>query len=902
MTDPVSHLTAALADRYRIERELGQGGMATVYLAHDLRHDRKVALKVLRPELAAVIGAERFLAEIKTTANLQHPHILPLFDSGRTGQDERWREDFVFYVMPFVEGESLRDRLSREHQLPVDEAVRITREVADALDYAHRHGVVHRDIKPENILLHDGRVQVADFGIALAMSRSEGATRLTETGMSLGTPHYMAPEQAMGEREITPKVDVYALGCVLYEMLAGEPPFAGPTAQAVIARVMTEEPRSLTMQRRTIPPHVEAAVLAALAKLPADRFASAAAFAEALGKSDFTLAATRAVPAAAPTTGSRRALALRVLPWGLLAAAIGVATVGWLRRTAPVVTRQRIVLWTHPVPAGFLHSGLAISPDGATTVFVDTAGGTSQLWAKERDEIEPKALTGTGGASGPAFSPDGEWIAFAADGKLKKVPRLGGSSIALADSIAQDNPGIAWLDDGTITFLNPTYALLAVAQDGGPTRVLVSTDSLQWGVTSVSPLPGGRGILIASCTPGCLQLTLRAVDLHTGEQHTLGDGIVKGWYAPDGNVVFVRQDGGVFIAPFDLQKLTFRKAPVPVFQGVRTALGLADMALSPSGTLVYARGASTSSGSPARAMWVARDGTASPIDPTWPSFAPASYPGVALSPDGRRLAVGIQGGATADIWIKQLENGPLTRLTFAGNNNVPEWTADGRTVMYIAGLGGNGSGGDIHSRRADGTGAEETLLDVQRSLVEVVRTPDTATLIVRLTLPPSRDIMLWHHGDTAVTPLLAEPYQEIEPALSPDGRWLAYNSDESGRTEIYVRPFPNVTAGRWQVSRNGGTEPLWSHSGRELFFRDAQGGLVAVSVNPGTSFDAGAQRTLFNASDYLISQGHRMYDITPDDRRFVFLRPVDESQSAAGPVDLVQVDNWLAELGAQRRQ
>ena len=249
--------------------------MATVYLAHDLRHDRRVALKVLRPELAAVIGAERFLAEIKLTANLQHPHILPLFDSGEA-------DGCLFYVMPFVEGESLRDRLNREKQLPVAEAVRIATEVASALDYAHRHGVIHRDIKPENILLHDGQALVADFGIALAASKA-GGSRMTETGMSLGTPHYMSPEQAMGEREITARSDVYALGAMLYEMLTGDPPFTGSTAQAIVARVLTEAPRPILPQRHTIPPHVEAAVLTALEKLPADRFATAAEFAEALG-------------------------------------------------------------------------------------------------------------------------------------------------------------------------------------------------------------------------------------------------------------------------------------------------------------------------------------------------------------------------------------------------------------------------------------------------------------------------------------------------------------------------------------------------------------------------------------------------------------------------------------------
>ncbi|MEP6509929.1 MAG: serine/threonine-protein kinase, partial [Gemmatimonadales bacterium] len=243
-------LSAAIGERYSLERELGAGGMATVYLAHDIKHDRHVAVKVLRPELAAVIGADRFLAEIKTTANLQHPHILPLHDSGSV-------DGILFYVMPYIEGESLRDRLNREHQLPVNEAVRLATEVAGALDYAHRHGTVHRDIKPENILLHDGRALVADFGIALAVSTAN--SRMTETGMSLGTPHYMSPEQAMGDRDISPRSDVYALGCVTYEMLVGEPPFTGPTAQAIVARVMTEEPRGLTTQRKSIPPHVEAA-------------------------------------------------------------------------------------------------------------------------------------------------------------------------------------------------------------------------------------------------------------------------------------------------------------------------------------------------------------------------------------------------------------------------------------------------------------------------------------------------------------------------------------------------------------------------------------------------------------------------------------------------------------------
>src|SRR5690242_12378309 len=327
MTEAGPHLTTALADRYRIQRELGQGGMATVYLAQDLKHDRPVAIKVLRPELAAVIGAGRFLREIKTIATLQHPHILGLIDSGEVNGT-------AYFVMPFVEGESLRDRLRREKQLPIADAVRVATEVASALDYAHRHGVIHRDIKPENVMLHDGSALVADFGIALAISSAGGSSRMTETGMSLGTPHYMSPEQAMGDREITPRSDVYALGAMTYEMLIGDPPFLGSTAQAIVAKVMTEKPAPLKRQRERIPDAVEDAVLTALEKLPADRFATAAEFAAGL-RGDAPVVRRRAGPSAAtrPVQTRRR----RVV---LVAAALSCLVLGFLAGSA-LVARER---------------------------------------------------------------------------------------------------------------------------------------------------------------------------------------------------------------------------------------------------------------------------------------------------------------------------------------------------------------------------------------------------------------------------------------------------------------------------------------------------------------------------------------------------------------------------------
>ncbi len=326
MPDLTGRLTTALADRYRIEQELGHGGMATVHLAEDLKHKRKVAVKVLRPELAAVLGAERFVHEITTTASLQHPHILPLFDSGEA-------DGFLYYVMPFIEGETLREKLDREKQLSIDEAVRITTEVADALDYAHRNDVIHRDIKPENILLHDGRPMVADFGIALAVSAAAGG-RMTETGLSLGTPHYMSPEQATAEKDLTNRSDIYSLGAVLYEMLTGSPPHTGSSAQQIIMKIVTEEVQPVTELRRSVPPNVAAAVAKALEKLAADRFAAAAKFREALTNVAFTLPGTTGLAAAGQAIGT--GAWWKRYAWPAAAAALaGLALLGWLRPEPP---------------------------------------------------------------------------------------------------------------------------------------------------------------------------------------------------------------------------------------------------------------------------------------------------------------------------------------------------------------------------------------------------------------------------------------------------------------------------------------------------------------------------------------------------------------------------------------
>ncbi|MCG6987232.1 MAG: protein kinase [Gemmatimonadetes bacterium] len=386
MTD-TDRLAAALADRYRIERELGEGGMATVYLAEDLKHQRQVAIKVLKPELAAVVGAERFLAEIRTTANLQHPGILPLHDSGEV-------DSFLYYVMPYVEGESLRDRLDREHQLPVDEAVRIAGDVAEALDYAHGRGVIHRDVKPANILLVAGRPVISDFGIALAVGAAGGG-RLTETGLSLGTPHYMSPEQATGEQHVGPATDMYALGCVLYEMLVGDPPHTGSTAQAVLGKIITEPPASITQQRKSVPPNVEAAVSRALEKLPADRFRSAKAFAEALANPAFTTGGAAAGAAGGRAVESRGLGVWIRSPWSWAAVAVVVLLAAGLvveRTTAhrPDITYTEKTFRTQAIFSA------RFAPDGKTLVFSGTPvgeGGTDvRLFVIRPDYPEAQVL------------------------------------------------------------------------------------------------------------------------------------------------------------------------------------------------------------------------------------------------------------------------------------------------------------------------------------------------------------------------------------------------------------------------------------------------------------------------------------------------------------------------------
>ena len=884
MTDVTGRLTAALSDRYRIERELGAGGMATVYLAEDLRHERKVAIKVLRPELSAIIGAERFVREIKTIAALQHPHILGLIDSGEV-------DGTAYYVMPYVEGESLRDRLNREKQLPVADALRIATEVASALDYAHRHGVIHRDIKPENVLLHDGQALVADFGIALAVSTAGGGTRMTETGMSLGTPMYMSPEQAMGEREITARSDVYALGAMTYEMLVGDPPFTGSTAQAIVAKVVTESPRPMAPQRHTVPPHVDAAVLTALEKLPADRFGSAAEFADALNRPDFV---GRGGPAgvAAERAGSGTRL------WQLATAAAvvglgGLAAWGWLsaRRAERRPTTWQYVALGDSVEMSLAAPSLALSPDGSTLVF-KADDPTGRLWRKERGQLDPTPIAGTDHANDPIFSPDGQWIAFVADGRLKKLPLAGGAPITLADTVAGGFGGAAWMDDGTIIYVTAGLNELRriSATGGASTLALHDTTLVAGGIGSPIPLPGSRGLLFQYCSSGCATAGIHVLDLRTGKQRLLLNDIVEAWYLTNGQLLYIRRDGAGLVAPFSLKTLQLTGEGVPVLSDVTSWLngGFSALTWSPTGTLVYVRGAA---GEDLTVVRVDRTGAFTAIDSGWVTGSNS----IAISPDGKRLAVGTAAVGGLDIWVKQLDHGPYTRLTFGNSDRRPAWSPDGREIAFIR---DSANTSDVYEHPVDGSGPDRFLARLDRQVQEVTWSPDGAWLLLRTDngVAGAGDIVgVRPSGDTTPVTLVGSPFTEIGPAVSPDGRWLAYDSDESGIPEVYVRPFPNTNGGRWQVSNGGGEEALWSPDGRELYYL-SNGRFMAAQVAPGSSFSVLGTTPLFELGIFTNQGYHQSYAVAPDGQHFYFQIPRRAVTAGTKISGLVWVDNWFQEL------
>jgi serine/threonine-protein kinase len=874
MTDPLARLNAALSGRYAIERELGEGGMATVFLARDLKHNRRVALKVLKPELAAVVGAERFLAEIQTTANLQHPHILPLFDSGEA-------DKLLFYVMPYVEGETLADRIERDKQLPVDEALAIATVVAGALQHAHERGVIHRDIKPANILLQGGQPVVSDFGIALAV-RVGGGNRLTETGLSVGTPYYMSPEQATGDQQVGPPSDTYALACVLYEMLTGEPPYTGTTAQAVLGKIIQGVPVSATAVRRSVPANVDAAIRRALEKLPADRFTSAQSFAKALADQSFRHGADVGGSGGASVRLRRVAIA----GWATAAAAVAGLVAGWaIGRPEPV---RRVERFASPFLAGQEHVGFTgnvgsdLSPDGSMLVYRFDAPEGQILMVRRWDALTATPVRETDLAVAPAVSFDGRELAFAQGDEVKVLAFSGGPVRTLVEGEQPE-----WGPDGYV-YATVDSGSVRVPSTGGATEMVSRLAEGETAHFVRDVLPDGRRVLLEVTRNGPSQIW--GLDLVSGEATRVTDGQLPR-YATSGHLLYYLE-GALMAARFDPRRMQLLGTPVVVVEGI-SYFSLAD-----DGKLYYVGGDRTSVRGPTmQLMWVTRAGEASAVDPAWTFFRGDGDQGWSISPDGSRVAVREYAQNRHDIWVKRLDTGPRSRLTFddAGKRN-PMWDPIGTNVTYLSNRGGNY---DIWSQPADGTGEASLLLDLDDSIVEFRWSPDGVWLVAETS---AFDIVGYRprEGGEPIS-LLTESYGEFEPALSPDGRWIAYTSNETGRNEVYVRPFPNADAGRWQVSNAGGRLPRWAHDGGELFFQTSRedGAMWVVAVQSASTFEFSNPVLLFESPGAWAGSAStgNSYELAPDDQRFLIARFVDEvDDDAAAASGVVLVNNFFGEL------
>ncbi len=853
MAAPLPRLTTALSDRYHIERELGAGGMATVYLAQDLKHDRRVAIKVLRPELAAVIGAERFLREIKTIANLQHPHILGLIDSGEV-------HGTAYYVMPFVEGESLRDRLTREKQLPIADAVRLATQIAGALDYAHRHGVIHRDIKPENVMLHDGSALVADFGIALAVSSAGGGARMTETGMSLGTPHYMSPEQAMGEREITARSDVYALGCVLYEMLLGEPPFTGPTAQSIVAKVMSEKPARLTPRRDRIPPEVEEAVLTALEKLPADRFATAAEFAAAIGGGGaVTRTTTRPHAGAArgPSRGRRALVAIAVTGATLAAAGGWALGRGTVAPGSGPPSRLAIVEPGASVAFNGVARTIDISADGQLVVFAVNHALGSRVLARRLDGSAGQPIPNTSTVAHLRLSPDAQFL-YSGYGSatMQRMPIAGGAWSPLRG--VEGTSFIAFAKDSTIWWGSHVGV-------GTYRRGVDGRDSLVFPASTIGQiLPGDRYAVGLGLTTGSNNGVAQLLDLHTGEVVPLfATPVVEVRYTM-GYLVYVRPDNVMAVAPFDLRSRRVTGAHVEIAADVLVSgIGFAQFAVAENGTVAYIPGSESD------LVRVSRAGEVRIL-----MEERRRYHSPRISPDGRRIAFDHVSSEGRDVWIWSEETGDLTRATFQRDGHDPAWTRDGKGLYYLAGNGGRldifrTQLGSTVQPRAESTGVDLSYTGTHLGndagfLTTVPGSAGRGLDIVRL-------VPRGHTVDTVLATAADESY--VVP--SPDGRWFAYVSDHSGRPEVYLRSLSGSDV-QLQVSIDGAAEPVWSRDGQELFYRRATPTgteLVAAALQFGAEPRVLKRTRLFDVSGYDTAAPHANYDVSPDGRWFVFARP-----------------------------
>jgi Tol biopolymer transport system component len=882
---------------YEVISAIGAGGMGEVYRALDTRLQREVALKVL-PDVFALDPDRlaRLQREAQVLASLNHPNIAAIYGFEQA-------DGVRALALEMVEGPTLADRIAAG-PIPLDEALPIARQIASALEAAHESGVIHRDLKPANVKVRpDGTVKVLDFGLAKAVeggtSRS-GSVSLSPTlttpavtgvGTILGTAAYMAPEQARG-RVVDKRADIWAFGCVLYEMLTGARPFEGSDITDVLASVIKSDPDWAALPAG-LPPAVRNVIHHCLKKDAGLRFRDIGDVRLALAGAFHT---ETAVPTAAPPAAPRRSLARVVLMAAgvvALATSVGGATWALMRPALPAVGRLAVLHSEAAVRFGGNGSDIVISPDGRRIAYL-AGDGEARLYLRPLDQLTPTPLAPT--ISNPAHifvSPDGQWIGFGdpTDITLKKVAVTGGPPLPLAKlSQNQGFNGAAWLPDDSIVFGTANTGLMRVAPGGEPAPI-TKTDPTKGEVAHRYPhaLPGGEAVLFTIFTADgqsdSLQVAL--LDLRTGQHQVIIRGGSSPLYSPSGHIVY-GNNGTLRAVPFDLERLAIRGNPVGVIEGVVTkASGAVSAHMAADGSLVYVAGTATNARR--NLVWVDRQGREEEI-----KVPPRTYAYARLSPDGRRIALDIRDEQN-DVWTWDLVRNTLTRLTFnPGLDRGPIWTADGTRIAVSTATAGAEA---VYVQSADGSGTPTRVTPAKGVFIPMAFSPDGRYLLVNNSGTPPYDILMVDLQNLAEPkPLLNATYTEANPAVSPDGRWIAYQSNESGKDEIYVRPFPNVSEGRWQVSTNGGTRPLWSRNGRELFYFIPPGVIMAAPVTPGAVFSAGTPVAVVKGN-YSSPQTGRMYDVSPDGRRFLLIREVrPQGETAPPPPQLIVVQHWTEEL------
>ncbi len=869
---------------YEILSAIGAGGMGEVYKARDTRLDRTVAIKVLPTHLAGRAELrERFEREAKTIASLNHSHICTLYDTGH--QDE-----IDFLVMEYLEGETLAQRLLKG-SLPIQQVLQYAIEIADALDKAHRKGITHRDLKPGNIMLTKSGTKLLDFGLAKLTQEVAPATpvsqlptandAITAQGTILGTLLYMAPEQLEG-KEADARTDIFAFGAVVYEMATGKKAFAGKSQASVIGAIMSSEPPPISSLQPMTPPALDRVVKKCLAKEREDRWQSAKDLTDEL---QWIAGSSDTAKAAAQEPKQTRKIWQRPVVLAILGVAIAAlaGTAIWKFKPAPPqpVTRTVISLPPDQRLAAMDEPVVALSPDGSNLAYVAVRGGTQQIFLRALSSLEARPMPGTEGGFAPFFSPDGQWLGFFQGGALRKISVSGGAAVTLAQTGGSPR-GATWDSQGKILFTPATATpLLQVSDAGGVSKPLTPLNqgeaTQRWPVA----LPDGKAVLYASGTIGAGSLNIVSQLIEAGKRRDLAQGGSSPQYARSGHLLFAQGDT-LMAVPFDPERLETRGSAVPVVEGVaHSGDGAAQYSVSNSGSLVYVSGGVTSV--QRKLLWVSRNGTEQVLG------APAqTYGYPRLSPDGRRVAL-----ETEDqIWLYDLSRDTLTRFTFEGTNNQsPVWTPDGKRIAFYSNKGGPAN---IWWQLADGSGGLEQLTTTQYPQIPRSWSPDGKTLAFHENNPTTKkDIWVLRLSDRKAEPFLRTPFNEGGPVFSPDGHWIAYISDESGRPEIYVQPFPGP-GGKWQISTEGGNEPAWNRNGRELFYRSGNK-MMAVDVTTQPTFSAGKPKMLFEGQYVAVQPGltGTAYDVSPDGQRFLMVKETEASISAT---QINVVLNWFEEL------